>query len=159
MRYALPLRRIGAALWFVAASLVWEAYASAGTTGAIQGFATDPSLHPLAGVVIAAAAPSGSATTVTAADGFFALNGLPLDTYTVTFYKDGYATQVVSGVTAIQDQAVRINAKLRNGLTTVAHVSARNPTSLFQPSVTADSYVVDESRLATISGTPQDLGA
>lgn len=63
--------------------------ALAGTTGGIQGFVTDMSLHPLAGVNVSAVAPWGRGATTTAVNGFYSLNGLPLDTYAVAFSKEG----------------------------------------------------------------------
>src|SRR5579884_4024308 len=150
-------------VWLVAAVVGIEFFlgivtkAHAGTTGGIQGFATDTKLHPLAGVNVSAAAPSGYASVTTAENGFYALNGLPLDTYTVTFSKDGYFAQTIAGVTTVQDQSIRINARLKSGLATVAEVTARRSTSLVQPTVTADTFVIDRSRLSNIGGTPQDI--
>src|SRR5579864_7278424 len=129
----------------------------AGTTGEIQGFVADATLHPLGGAGVTAVAPSGRATATTDASGFYSLVGLPPDTYTVTFSKDGYLTQTVLGVTAIQDQSVRVDAQLQIGIKTLAHVNARSSASLLQPTVTANTYVVSQKRLSDINGTPQDL--
>src|SRR5579884_108473 len=131
--------------------------ARAGTTGEIQGYATDTSFHPLAGVKVSAASPSGSIATTTSANGFYILNGLPLDTYVVAFTKSGYVPQSIAGIVTIQDQAVRVSAQLKAALPTIAHVTAHGATSLLQPTVTADTYVFDQSRLSDIGGTPQDL--
>jgi hypothetical protein len=128
-----------------------------GTTGEIQGFVTDVVLQPLSGVSVAAVAPSGRALASTDSNGFYSFNGLPPDSYTVTFSKDGYLTQTMSGVTSIQDQFVFVDVRLRSGIKTLAHVNVRSPASLVQPTVTADTYVVSESRLEGINGTPQDL--
>ena len=149
-------------LWFIAALAAAEFFvfgltgARAGTTGGINGFATDTNLNPLAGVSVSVIAPSGRASTITGPTGFYALNGLPLDTYAVTFSKDGYLTRTIAGVMTVQDQSVRMNAQLKT-VKTLAHITVRSPTSLAQPTVTADTYVVAQSRLSDINGTPQDL--
>jgi hypothetical protein len=130
--------------------------AGAGTTGGIEGFATDVGLHPIVGVNVTATSPSGHDSTITGNDGFYSINGLPLDTYAVTFFKDGYLTQVISGVTISQDQSMRVNAHLQTGVKTLARVAVRSSTSLVQPTVTANNYVVDQSRLDALQGTPQD---
>src|ERR1700736_5759218 len=124
--------------------------------GGIQGFATDVSSAPLAGVDVSAVAPSGRAATVTGGTGFYALNGLPLDTYTVTFSKDGYLTQAISGIATVQDQSIRVNARLQ-AVKTLARVAVHSSTSLVQPAVTANTYVINQSRLSDINGTPQDI--
>jgi hypothetical protein len=129
--------------------------AQAGTTGALLGYVTNTDDVPIAGADISAVAPSGRATTVTGATGFYSLNGLPLDTYTVTFSKDGYATRAVSDITTIRDQSIRVNVRLEP-IKTLARVSVRSSTSQVQPAVTADTYVVSQTRLSDINGTPQD---
>jgi hypothetical protein len=128
----------------------------AGTVGGIQGFATDTSLHPLAGVSVSVTAPSAHAVTTTGNDGFYSFNGLPLDTYTVIFSKDRYLTESVAGATVIQDQSLQVNAQLKHRVLTIANVTARSSTSLVQPAITADTYVVTQGRLSDINGTPQD---
>src|SRR5579872_1307252 len=76
----------------------------AGTTGGIDGTVTDSAGHPVAAVSVAAVAPSYRNSTVTGANGFYALAGLPPDTYALTFSKTGYQTQTVPGITINQDQ-------------------------------------------------------
>jgi len=126
------------------------------TTGEIQGFVSDAEQHPVDDVHISASSPSGGAQTTTLSNGFYSLNGLALDTYTVTFSKNGFLTQEISGVTTAQDQATRVNARLQAGPKTLARIAVRSSTSLAQPTVTANTYVVDSTRLDAIQGTPQD---
>src|ERR1700736_1917044 len=73
-----------------------HAPSAAATTGAIQGVVSDPTGHPVADVQVAAAAPSYTTKTVTGSNGFYAVNGLPLDTYTLTFTKTGYQIAVIA---------------------------------------------------------------
>jgi len=131
--------------------------ASAGTTGAIDGAVHDVAGHPLGDVQVAAAAPSYTTKTVTGANGFYALNGLPLDTYALTFTKQGYQTATIPGVTISQDQTRRIDMVMQAGLHTLATVTVRSSTSLVQPTVTSSSYVVNQTILDNINGTPQSL--
>ena len=130
--------------------------AGAGTTGDIQGYVRDGRGQPIAGVGVSVVSPSSHAATITTLDGFYSLNGLPLDTYSVTFSKNGYVTVIIFGITTVQDQSVRVSARLE-AVKTLARVVVRSSTSLVQPTVTADTYVVNQSRLSDINGTPQDI--
>jgi hypothetical protein len=130
--------------------------ARAGTTGGIQGYVNDAKGPPIAGVLVSAVSTADHAQTTTIATGFYALNGLPLDTYAVTFSKDGYIGQTISGVTTVQDQSIRVNAQLQ-AAKMLARIVARSSSSLVQPTVTADTYVISQTRLSEVNGTPQDL--
>lgn len=148
-------RSLASAFLGIAFFLFSPASTRAGIFGGIQGFATDAGSHSLAGVTVSVTSPSGYGATVTGANGFYALNGLPLDSYAVAFSKDGYLPQTIRGITVIADQAVRVNVQLKTRLTTIANVSSRASTSLVQAGVTADTYVVDEDRLKNVQGTQQ----
>ncbi|MBV8222639.1 MAG: TonB-dependent receptor [Candidatus Eremiobacteraeota bacterium] len=131
--------------------------AVAGTTGAINGTVTDGAGHPIAGVQVTATSPSGIAHTVTGTSGFYALNGLTLDTYVVTFFKAGFQTGSVPGVTISQDQTRRVDVALQTGPRTLGTVTVRSAQSLVQPTTTASSYVVNSRTLEDINGSPQDM--
>ena len=131
--------------------------AAAGTTGTIQGFATDLSGKPLAGVRVSVASPTFSTATTTGANGFYALTGLPVDTYRVTFSKQGYEPLVIAGVTVVQDQNRRLDGSLSVTIKTLGTVTVRGQTSVIQPTQTADTYTVTQSVVQNINGTPQDL--
>ncbi|HEY5095593.1 MAG TPA: TonB-dependent receptor [Candidatus Eremiobacteraceae bacterium] len=130
--------------------------ATAGTTGGIQGYVTDGLGKAIAGVQVSAAAPSFATRTITGANGFYAMNGLPLDTYTLTFTKSGYLSQSIPGITTVQDQTSRINARLDTEAKTLGKVTVRGTTSLIQPTQTANTYVVNQTTLSNLNGTPQD---
>lgn len=144
---------------FLIAFLSWVgAHAAwAGTTGGVQGYVTDAGGHPISGVAISASSPSGHFSTATGTNGFYSLNGLPLDTYTLSFNKDGYEPAIVRGLTITQDQVNRINMHLQTGVKSLGRITVRSSTSLIQPTVTADTYVVNQNRLSNLNGTPQDL--
>src|SRR5579872_5444015 len=158
MRFYFLLRRT-TVLAFASMYFCWMVTvpAEAGTTGGIQGHVYDSAGRPLAAVSVSAVAPSGRFTTTSASDGFYAFNGLPVDTYALTFVKDGYETASIPGVTIVQDQATRMNAHLTSGVKSLGRVTVRGTTALVQPTVTADTYVVNQQRLSDLNGTPQDL--
>jgi hypothetical protein len=117
---------------------------------------TDASGHALADVQVSVASPTFATTTVTGPTGFYAANGLPVDTYRVAFSKSGYQPQVLSGVTVVQDQVVRLNVKLSEALKTLAKISVRGQASIVQPTQTSDTYTITQNLLENINGTPQD---
>ncbi|MDQ2817838.1 MAG: TonB-dependent receptor [Candidatus Eremiobacteraeota bacterium] len=130
--------------------------ALAGTTGAIQGVVRDPGGVPLGGVRVTAVAPSAARSTVTAQNGYYAINGLPVDTYRVTFARTAYETATINGVTVAQDQNVRVDERLTSEVKTLGKISVRGAASLVQPSTTADTYTINRSTIENINGTPQD---
>jgi hypothetical protein len=76
------------------------AFAIGGTTGSISGVVLDDKTKlPLAGVMVAASSPVQDAKATTDAKGFYSINGLPVDTYTISFQLAGYEAQSVTGVT------------------------------------------------------------
>src|SRR5579864_606009 len=89
-------RAVFSILLLIALLLRLPAYA--GTTGTIAGVVSDASGHPLANVQVAVASPSFATTTVTGGNGFYAVNGLPVDTYRISFSKAGFQTRIVNGV-------------------------------------------------------------
>ena len=137
-------------------SALFATRALAGTTGGIQGYVTDVNGHPMAGVAVSVAAPSYATHTVTGPNGYYALNGLPLDTYTVSFSKTGFQTVTIPGATTTQDQSLRVDARMLTETKTLARVTVRGTTSLIQPTQTADTYVINQTTLSNLNGTPQD---
>jgi hypothetical protein len=129
------------------------------TTGAIQGYVTDAAGHGLVGVTVTAASPSGEFRTTSVSSGFYSLNGLPLDTFTLTFFKDGYQAVSVPGIATAQDLPNRVSRTLSTGVRSLSRVTVRGAASLVQPAVTSNTYVVSQQRLSDINGTPQDLNA
>src|ERR1700694_6128939 len=101
-----------------------------GTPGAIQGSVSDPSAHPLAGVNITAFSPSGHYTTSSSASGFYSFNGLPLDTFTLTFSRSGFLSQTVNGITIIQDQPYRLNVQMQAEIRSLGPVSVRGSSEI-----------------------------
>ena len=91
--------------------------ASAATTGTISGTVADAATKkPIAGVTVTASAPSGRGSATTDNNGFYNINGLAPDTYTVSIAFKGYDTVTQSGVTVVQDLDVRLDQTLARSL-------------------------------------------
>src|SRR5579872_3037916 len=129
----------------------------AGTTGGINGTVTDNAGHPIAAADIAAVAPSYRTKTTTGTNGFYALSGLPPDTYALTFSKSGYQTQNVPGVTINQDQIYTLNMTLVSEVKTIGRIPVRGSTALVQPTLTVNQYTINPQSVENITGTPQNL--
>ncbi len=76
--------------------------------GAVSGTVTGPGGAPLAGVTVAL----GSDSTLTAADGTYALPNITPGTHSVTFTKSGYIQQVVSAVVVAEGSITTQNASM-----------------------------------------------
>ncbi len=112
---------------------------------------------PLANVNVAAVAPSGTSKALTNAAGYYALTGLAVDTYAVSFAKQGYVTVLVPGVTVSQDSTYPLNVKMQTALASLGTVSVRGAQSLVQPNQPADRYTVTSTQIQNITGTPQNI--
>src|SRR5690348_1853145 len=130
---------------------------AAATTGAIIGTVTDASGHPLANVAVSAVSPSMTGKTHTGSNGFYALQGLSPDTYTVTFTLEGYQPQQVVGLTIVQGESYTQNAKMVNEAKVIGTVAVRSAASLVQPKAPADTYTVTPQQIQNITGTPQNI--
>ena len=130
---------------------------AAATTGAIAGTVTDASGHPLANVSVSAVSPSMTEKTRTGANGFYALQGLSPDTYTVTFTLEGYQPQEVVGVTIVQGESYTQSVKMQSEAKVIGTVAVRSAASLVQPKAPADTYTVTPQQIQNITGTPQNI--
>ncbi|HYK54137.1 MAG TPA: TonB-dependent receptor [Candidatus Eremiobacteraceae bacterium] len=127
--------------------------AFAGTTGVIDGTVTDSqSGAGLAGVTVSAASPSEAKTVTTDSKGFFVIQALPPDTYTVTFSREGYSTEAVEGITVIQDQIMLVNQQLKNAPKVLGQVSVTAASSLVQKNQPADVYTISGQQLNAATG-------
>jgi hypothetical protein len=129
----------------------------AGTTGSIQGFVYDVNGHPIAAASVSVSAPVYSSHTVSGINGFYAVNGLPPDTYTITAAHTGFATTQYPGVTVTQDQTVRTDIRLLAEVKLLGKETIRGTTSIYQPRQTADAYTINSQSITNITGTPQNL--
>ncbi len=130
------------------------ALAAAGTTGAIQGTVVDAAgKAPLANVTVTARSSSAKATVTTNASGFYQIQSLVPDTYTVTFSRAGYDAHEVSGVTVFQDQVYALDQSLRTAnLKEIGRVVSRSAANLVQPGQTADVYNLSTTQFQAAQG-------
>ena len=135
------------------ASIVTPMPAMAETTGTISGTISDAATGaPIANAAVDAASPSGSRATKSDAHGFYTLQALLPDTYTVSVVAQGYEPLTLPGVTVQQDQTTAENLRLARALKTIASVTARSAGNLVQPNVTSDVYNVSGAQLNAIAG-------
>src|SRR5579872_4150701 len=146
------------ALTLVAGSLLLSSsLAFALTTGSITGHVKDSAGHSIADATVTIASGSYTAKTTTNGAGFYAFDGVPVDTYTVSVQKAGFEARSVPGVTTVQDESTVQDVVLQTVLKTIAQSTARSSTSLVQPGETADQVVVNQQMLENITGTPMTV--
>jgi hypothetical protein len=123
-------------------------------TGNIQGTITSSSQAntKLAGVVVTAVAPSGRYTATTDQSGFFSMNGVAPDTYTVSFAAKGYEPFQLTGVTVNQGGIANASTALNQALQRIGRTVSRSTTGAFQPAQTTDQYNVGTTQITTTLG-------
>jgi hypothetical protein len=137
---------------FLIGSLAIPVPALAANTGSIVGSVTNAATGaPVANVDVTAASPSQTARTTSDSHGFYILQALIPDTYTVSYQLTGYAPMVVPGVTVQQGQNTSQNVALTTALRTIAAVTSRAAGNLVQPNVTSDVYNVTGAQLNALS--------
>jgi hypothetical protein len=119
-----------------------QAFAAGGVLGTLRGTVVDAQTgNPIAGAAIAAVSPSGTFHATTDPHGFFVLLQLPTDTYALSVSRDGYASQVLQGITVLGDQTQSAGViRLLSAARTLGRVTvtAHSPSSAFQPTQTVD---------------------
>jgi hypothetical protein len=127
--------------------------ALAGTTGTITGTVTDAQTGaPLANVHVTAASPSQTESATTNGAGFYSLQTLTPDTYTVSFQAPGYNPSSEPGITAQQDFVYRLDVKLTKEIKTIAKVTSRAAGNLVKPYTGTDVYNVSGAQLNAATG-------
>ncbi len=125
---------------------------AAGTTGSINGTVADATGTPLADVTVTATSPTGQFKTTTNAKGFFAILGMSPDTFVVSFTKQGFEQQLLTGINVVQDGSTELNVKLSKALKNIAKVSARGQAGAYQPDQTEDQYTLGQDQITTVQG-------
>ncbi len=125
----------------------------AGTTGTIAGVVRESqSGAPVANVHVTAASPSQTESTTTNASGFYSLQALTPDTYTVSFQVSGYNPSSQPGITVQQDLVYKLDVRLAKELRTIANVTSRAAGNLVKPYEGTDVYNVSGSQLNAATG-------
>jgi hypothetical protein len=123
------------------------------TTGNIQGTVSASQANTkLAGVSVTAVSPTGRYLATTDNSGFYSMNGVSPDTYTVTFKTNGYETITLTGVTVVQGSAANVSTTLNKTLQNIGRTQARSQSGAFQPAQTTDQYNVGAPQIATTLG-------
>jgi hypothetical protein len=130
------------------------ASAAGGQTGNLSGTVVDvQTTAPLVGALISVASPSASFSAKSDAHGYFAIVGVPVDTYTISVQMQGYETETERGVTVMGDQTLNLRTiALHKLLRTIGKVSSRPKNSAFQPTQTEDSVTISGSRIVQTTG-------
>jgi hypothetical protein len=152
MKSMKTLRRLSVALLLLVAFLIQGTWALAGTTGGLNGTATDSSGAPIAGATVTAASPSQTATTTTDDRGAFRFLSLAPDTYTVSIEKADYDSTSIAGVTIFADNTQTISLHTNKALKEIGHTVSTAPGSLVKSGTTADIYSVNAATQATLQG-------
>src|SRR5579863_53704 len=126
----------------------------AGSTGQITGKVSDSTTGAaIAGVSIAALSPSSTYRTTTDAKGYFAIVNVFPDTYRVTASASGYQTAMADGNSVVQNETAVVNISLSREATVLGHVTVRGVTTIVQPHVTADQYVLTAASANSTNGS------
>ncbi|MDQ6932186.1 MAG: TonB-dependent receptor [Candidatus Eremiobacteraeota bacterium] len=144
-----------AAVILIIAGCLWSARvpAMAGTTGTITGTVRDAeSGAPVGNVRVTATAASGSQSTTTNSTGFYSLQALIPDTYTVAFQVSGYNAGSQAGVTVQQDLISKIDMKITKTLKEIGRVTTRSAGNLVKPYEGTDVYNVSAEQLNAATG-------
>lgn len=142
------------AILAILATVTAPTFAAGGQYGALSGTIVNAANRaPVSGARVTAASPSGTFRAVTGANGQFSLNGLPIDTYTVSIQAQGYDMFSQAGVTVIGDQTNQVgNIGISKTLRTIARVTTRSIASAFQPTQTTDSVTISGARITQTAG-------
>jgi outer membrane receptor protein involved in Fe transport len=132
------------------------ARAAAATVGSIHGTVLDSATrHPIAGVTVRIAAPSGSYAATTDAGGFYSIVGIIPDTYTLEAFVNGYRPFREAGITISQDSNIAIDAALqRDALREIGRVTAHSASFPVQAHQPVDVYVVTPHEQSQLGGIP-----
>ena len=127
--------------------------AIAGTTGTINGKIVDnASGAPIAGVRVTASSPSGTSSTSSDASGFYSIQQMIPDTYTVSFHVNGYQDTSIPGITVQQDLTSRLDQRMQKELRTIATVRSSGAGNLVKPYTGTDVYNVSGVQLNAATG-------
>jgi len=139
--------------------LCQETMVLAGSTGQIVGKVTDSqSGAPIAGASVTATSPTGQYRATTDARGSFAIVNVYPDTYRVTASAAGYQAALSDGNSVIQNNTTVVDIQLAKATTVLGRVTVRGVTTVVQPSVTPDQYVLTASAADSTNGSGGSYG-
>jgi Carboxypeptidase regulatory-like domain len=144
---------IRAALVALVVLLIQGTWALAGTTGNIEGKATDQNGNALTAVKVTATSPSQSGSSVTGSNGFYSILDLSPDTYSVTGTKDGYETTTVYGITVTADQSTAADLHMKTAIKTIGRITTTATATVVSKTVTGDLYAVNAQAISNLQGS------
>src|ERR1035437_8547680 len=126
------------------------------TVGSINGKVSDSSGAIVANAVVKVVnlATGLEVTEETKKDGSFSIADLPIGTYSVTFSRDGFKTEVHSQIVVQADRTTTVNSALQPGA--VSSTITVTGTPLMNQTDTTNGYVVDST---IIEETPLGTGS
>jgi Carboxypeptidase regulatory-like domain/TonB dependent receptor len=126
------------------------------TVGSINGTVSDSSGATVANAVVKVVnlATGLEATAETKKDGSFSISDLPIGTYSVSFSRNGFKTEVHSQIVVQSDRAATVNSSLQPG--EVSSTITVTGTPLMNQTDTTNGYVVDST---IIEETPLGTGS
>ncbi|MDQ6931563.1 MAG: TonB-dependent receptor [Candidatus Eremiobacteraeota bacterium] len=152
------LRGIGSMMLIAGCVLCSSTLVCAGTTGQISGTVKEASSQrPLANVTVTAIAPTGRYIATTDPRGYYAITGVVPDTYAISFSRESYESNSVTGVNVFADQTVTVNGSVRPALTEIGRVAARSPGGAYQPNQTVDTYNVTSTQIQQLQGNSLNI--
>jgi hypothetical protein len=126
----------------------------ASSTGQITGRIFDAATNsPIAQAAVTAVSPTGIYKAVTGANGYYAIVNVYPDTYRVSASATGYQTAMSDGNTVDQNSSTTVNIGLSKDATVLGRVSVRGATTVVQPNVAADQYVLTASAANATNGS------
>lgn len=148
------LRGVAIAAFALAFVLCQENVALAGSTGQLTGRVVDASTGAaIAGASVTAVSTTGTYRAVTRSNGYYAMVAVYPDTYRVTVTAEGYSPAMSDGNTVNQNVSTNVDFTLTKTATVLGHVTVRGVTTVVQPSVPADQYVLTASSANSTNGS------
>ena len=137
----------------IAFAVVTPQIAFAGTTGTINGVVRDDQTGaPIANARVTAASGSQTESTTTNSVGYYSLQALIPDTYTLSFAAEGYNSASDPGVNVQQDLVSKVDFRLTKSIKTIAAVTSRAAGNLVKPYTGTDVYNVSGQQLKAATG-------
>jgi len=151
--------RLATLLVLVAATLVvsvsWSSQSLAGTTGGIQGYVTDPTGHPLAGVAVSAVCAVIFDAYGVGTEWLLRAQR-PAARHILGNVFEGWLPElIIPGATQPRIRACASMRGCRPRPKRLRGVTVRVRPRSSRPTQTADTYVVNQTTLSNLNGTPQ----
>jgi outer membrane receptor protein involved in Fe transport len=134
-------------------NLAIPAFAAGGSIGNVSGSVIDGTTKaPIAGAKVTLASPTGIYKATTDSNGHFSVDGLTVDTYSLSIQAQGYDGTSQSGINVAGDQTLDFGKISLLKLRTIVTVRSRSTSGAFQPGQTTDSYTIGAARQEEVLG-------